>query len=99
MRVAAASKELFRQRDQGNPLAYRFIGVRINGTSSRRPNHGPAKGLLYANGSRPGEHPLMAGLTLAAKGVVSGVLRQQSTIIRLRSEVSVCRKGDHREVV
>src|SRR5277367_3334727 len=99
MRVAAAGEELFGQWDQRDPGAERLIRIDIDGTGSRRPDHRAAKNLLHANAGGTGEYELMSRSTFSAKGVVTRVLSQQTSIVRLRREVAGCGEAVEREVV
>src|SRR5690349_12132978 len=99
MRVAAAGKELFRQRDQRDALAYRLVGVWINGARSRRHDAGASEGLLQSDGRRAGEYELMPWLSLSAESLVGGILHQRAAEIGFGSEIARGGKTIEREVV
>ena len=98
MRVPTARKKLLWQRDQREILAGRFAG-RIQTGRIQRSNFRPANRLLKTDGCRTSQTRTGVHLTLAAKGVVGGILGQQAGKIRFRAQDSSSDETVQREVV
>src|SRR5579862_11396 len=99
MRVAAAGKELFGQRDQRDVFAQGLIRVGIDRAGAWRPDGGPSKGLLHADARRSGEYIFVSGSALPTKCLIRRILRQQPTEVGLRTEVARRSKTVQSEIV
>src|SRR5450432_1862195 len=88
MRVAAAGEKLFRQRNQRNPGADRFVSIGVRRTGSRRKNPCTPERLLNADAGGPGKNVLACRFAFAAERLIGRVLRQQSPEIRFRPKVA-----------
>src|ERR1700722_9770326 len=98
MRVAAAGKELLRQRDGPNVGACRLTR-RVQRARPGRQDLRAPKRLLHANAGRAGKYELVSGLALSAKRIVGRILRQQAAEIAFRTEVTGGGKTVEREIV
>src|SRR5271157_1009964 len=107
MGVAAAGKELFRQRD-GRSIGASGFARLVQRARSGRQNFCAPEWLFQPNRRGSSEHKLMSSLTFAAERLIGGVLRQSPAKVgvhvahrrfRAGTKVTRCRKRVEREIV